>query len=398
MTSTARRDTAPPRTAPATDSMDGDMTKSSPPESPAAAIEQAARALVAQPDTDAAIDRIADLLLGANARVDLTGWLDGRLDALERERRTLRTRLEIARLRRERAVQTGAGDAPFRLVRKPVFIVGCGRSGTALLCNLLSEHPLLVQTPGYPDGEDHVGWIEHGRCAISGLGATPDIDQGHTGGHLCLAMNEWDARPEAVEAMHLHYLENVLQGDASRFVINKNSHLSNKLRYVRQIFPDARFIHIVRDCAPMVSSWINEMTLQRHQMLYWPECELPCFSVLPRPSDPAARAALGRNDRCFPGGGMMRLVDYWIALNSHIAPQLADTPGQLITVRYEDLLAAPLDTLARLWEYLDLEPLSTVGIRVRHDNNAKFRRHLDAHTIAHIEERARPLREELGYA
>ena len=39
----------------------------------------------------------------------------------------------------------------------PIFIFGCGRSGTTFLFDLLAQHPLIARTTGYPDGEDHKG-------------------------------------------------------------------------------------------------------------------------------------------------------------------------------------------------------------------------------------------------
>ncbi|MBU6225384.1 MAG: sulfotransferase [Burkholderiales bacterium] len=55
-------------------------------------------------------------------------------------------------------------------IHKPIFVVGCGRSGTTLLFDILSQHPSLARTTGYPDGEDHDGWIKHGQCVMAGIG------------------------------------------------------------------------------------------------------------------------------------------------------------------------------------------------------------------------------------
>lgn len=73
------------------------------------------------------------------------------------------------------------------LVDRPIFIIGCGRSGTTLLFQLLRRHPQVAPTTGYPDGEDHVGWNAHGGCYISGLGH-PGKEAGHTGYHYCIWM------------------------------------------------------------------------------------------------------------------------------------------------------------------------------------------------------------------
>src|SRR5688572_17247885 len=83
---------------------------------------------------------------------------------------------------------------------KPVFIVGCGRSGTALLCNLLKDHPDLAVTGGYPDGEDHTGWVKYGRLIMAGLG-DPRRNDGLTAYSHSLYMDESDVTPDVVKGM-----------------------------------------------------------------------------------------------------------------------------------------------------------------------------------------------------
>lgn len=242
-------------------------------------------------------------------------------------------------------------------VERPVFIVGCGRSGTTLLFQLLRRHPELQPTTGYPDGEDHVGWNAHGRCYISGLGH-PDKDLGHTGYCYCLYMDENDADEEVVQSMHRYYAEAVLKGRQGLRVLNKCPHLSNKLRYVRAIFPDARFVHIVRDCPPVVRSWERIMEEQPGVVLYWPETDYPCFWVLPAELT-APRERVFRNERrMYPGGGSGVLASYWAETNRNIPRQLADAPDALLTVRYEDLCARPAEVLDHIRTFCDLAPFA----------------------------------------
>ena len=76
-------------------------------------------------------------------------------------------------------------------VKKPVFIIGCGRSGTTLFFNILKEHPGLAPTTGHPDGEDHVGWNTHGGTIISGIYGHAGVgDAGHVVGYHLLSAHE----------------------------------------------------------------------------------------------------------------------------------------------------------------------------------------------------------------
>lgn len=198
-----------------------------------------------------------------------------------------------------------------------------------------------------------------------------------------------------------YYHREVQGGDARKRAINKCGHISNKLRYVRAMFPDAKFVHIVRDCLPVVASWMAIMDEQMGQVLYWPETAFPCFWVLPAPAH-ADRAQVFRNDRrVYPGGGQDILVDYWRETNRNIPIQLADTPEQLYTVRYEDLCQDPAGTLHRIFEFCELGAIEP-NIRDDYgrevgDQNEKFRSILGEAEIRRYLERARDVRDQFGY-
>jgi hypothetical protein len=242
-------------------------------------------------------------------------------------------------------------------VRQPIFIVGCGRSGTTLLFDLLSTHPGLTRTTGYPDGEDHEGWITHGKCVMAGIGNVHHAKYGSgiNGQQFCLHMTREDLTESIVRAMHGYYWTSVLGENAEQRVINKQPHLSNKLDYVLGIFPDARIVHIVRDCEPMVASWLAVMSDHPSLVVYWPsDEEYPCLWLMPKPDDEVALARLARHSRFFPGGGAELWIDYWCKVNTGIAKQMTDRNSQLLTVRYEDLIAQPGLVLGKIVDFCDL--------------------------------------------
>lgn len=290
-----------------------------------------------------------------------------------------------------------------RRICKPVFIVGCGRSGTTLLFQLLQQHPELAPTTGYPDGEDHVGWNKYGNCIISGLGNIHQ-EPGVTGYHYCLHMDEEDVSEGVIDQMTEYYWDQVLQQDASRRVLNKCGHLSNKLRYVRAIFPDAKFVHIVRDCLPTVYSWIKMMKEQSELALYWPDSDYPCFWVMPAEDRRISRERMFRNEkRMYPGGGEACLVEYWMETNRNIPVQLADTPDQLLTIRYEDFIDAPLGVLNQIASFCQLKvgfeevPDSLTCGRLSGGRNQEYKAELAQGVISSYLERSNEVREYFGY-
>lgn len=242
-------------------------------------------------------------------------------------------------------------------VHQPVFIVGCGRSGTTLLFEILSEHPDLVRTTGYPDGEDHEGWIRYGKCVMAGIGNVHHSHYGNgiNGQQFCLHMTREDVTEDIIGDMHNYYWENILEKRGGKRVLNKQPHLSNKLDYVLGIFPDAKILHIIRDCEPMVASWLSVMDDHPSLVVYWPKGEaLPCFWLIPKPSNAVALARLDRHEQFFPGGGSALWIDYWCNVNVGIERQMQGKTDQLLTIRYEDLLRKPNEILARITSFCGL--------------------------------------------
>jgi hypothetical protein len=285
-------------------------------------------------------------------------------------------------------------------VKQPVFIVGCGRSGTTLLFDILAAHPALARTEGYPDGEDHEGWITHGRCVMAGIGNVhhPHYGDGINGYQYCLHMTRADVNENIVRAMHEHYWNGVLRQRPGLRVLNKQPHLSNKLDYVLGIFPDAKIVHIARDCEAMVASWIAVMEDHPTLSVYWPGDEkYPCLWLMPKPRDETALARLGRHKSFFPGGGSELFIDYWNRVNAGVVEQMAGRASQLFTLRYEDLVAQPAPTLDRLLKFCEL-PRHEFDLRHLLKNTAAKHSHrISPELRSAIATRTLEVRKLLGY-
>jgi hypothetical protein len=244
------------------------------------------------------------------------------------------------------------------MVDAPVIITGCGRSGTTLLFDVLTNHPQLVRTEGYPDGEDHVGWIDHGGAVMAGIGNVSHTEYGTgiNGELFCLHQDDKDVTREIRVSMQKYHWEEVLKRRAGFRVLNKTPHLANKLRYVLGIFPNAKIIHIVRDCEPTVASWMAMMSSHPTLSIYWPRCEqYPCLWLMPRPKTLAGALKLQGRDDFYPGGSGTLFVDYWVETNKNIELQMRDQLRSLLTIRYEDFIASPSALLSRICEFAGLD-------------------------------------------
>tara|TARA_B100001989_G_scaffold3713_1_gene2475 strand:+ start:20655 stop:21569 length:915 start_codon:yes stop_codon:yes gene_type:complete len=256
-------------------------------------------------------------------------------------------------------------------IKKPIFIVGCGRAGTTILFNILSTHPSLFRTNGYPDGEDHDGWVKYGQAIISGFGNVHNkrYKSGINGYNCCLEMNEKDANEDVKKSMR-NYYSNLLSTDSSKTrIINKCPHLSNKLKYVLSIFPDAKIIHIVRDCEANVASWISLMEEHKNIQVFLPNEELPCMWLLPKLDN------LSKNDKSYyPGGDGEMFIEYWEKVNKGIIKQMNDHKEQLISIKYEDLVDNPDMVMNNLINFLEIKKFNfdssiiQKGLNKKHSN------------------------------
>ncbi|MCB9100050.1 MAG: sulfotransferase [Anaerolineales bacterium] len=241
-------------------------------------------------------------------------------------------------------------DPPAALLHKPLFVAGCMRSGTTLLADLVGEFQGVVHCPFELK---HI-WSTVGQVAMASP-RTRDTE--------CLQLGAADVQPgqaeklaQAFRAEMMKYKK--LEDQPNLIFLNKNPHLCNKLPFVNGLFPDARFIWIYRHLPQVVASLkvLFEQVNQRQQTWhYWPEPQpqvmarcWQAFHFEPPPAevDPA---------RCFPGGDIKYLAEYWLENNQAIAEFFQYLPvDQKLAVREETLIEQPEDQLARCLAFLGL--------------------------------------------
>lgn len=285
------------------------------------------------------------------------------------------------------------------MVERPIFVIGCGRSGTTLLFNLLSNHPDVAETTGYPDGEDHIGWVKHGDCVMAGVGNvnSPMYEGGINGFHYCLHMTERDVTPEIKASMHDYYWHDVLKKNQTKRALNKTSHLSNKIGYLLEIFPDAKVVHIVRDCKAVVASWLAVMEDHPSLVVYWPEEKYPCLWLMPRPTSATAARLLATNERFYPGGSGKLFIEYWKSINLGIGEQFLGRESQLLRVKYEDLITSPSETLSEINNFCELEPYEYSVDHLLGNTSEKFRHLISSDLDTAIAEAVAEANKQLGY-
>jgi len=293
------------------------------------------------------------------------------------------------------------------LIARPVFLIGCARSGTSILGEAIAAHP-------------HVAYLfEASRIWNELVPSRPD--------HRLVAA---DVTPEVALAIYRALveardaLERAQGSDAAgaaepdsggcaesdrasrrpedEILLEKNPKHVLRIPFLKALFPHARFLHILRDGRDTACS-----LMFRNRGSSWGHLEIPGW-----------RDLLEK----YPQENHIRCAHQWrdsVTIARRDAESLK--PGEYVEVRYEDLLRDPGMTVAALLEFLGLEPAPEVGAflpkiqdetagsyharrQVRHyvENHSRrtgrYRENLTPEQIAEVEAVCGGLLLELGYA
>jgi Sulfotransferase family len=264
---------------------------------------------------------------------------------------------------------------------QPFFIVSSGRSGTAMLQKALS-------TVG--DVEMHHEYMVH---IVQPLAVRRYMG--------------WATRDEAIETLHATYGAAIaysrarLWGDSS----NKASWLIPELA---ALFPDAKFIHLVRDGRKVASSYFHKLKDEcyddRATMALAAYATDPTGQIAPppekrywwplaRPNDPRSTAFSGFSQ-------FERIAWHWAEINRVIMDSLAALPRERKHfVRLEELHGDPL-AATRLFGFLGLHCRKDVAALFArpHNVNRPEDKLLDTRQRVQFDAIAYAMMERLGYA
>lgn len=247
-----------------------------------------------------------------------------------------------------------------RLAR-PIFMIGCSRSGTTLAAGLFGLHPDVADF-----SEAHEIWDpRHYR--------DPEADHHWT-----------SAQATQAEAIRLHArFEYVRRYLGKERFFNKNPRSSVRIDYIRAVFPDAVFVHVIRDGRAVVASMLEFMRARAHlENTPMPFCRPPEWRALLR-ADKTEQGAL-----------------QWCAIVRHVLSKKAELGPVYHEFRYEELCQDPRGVLAPAFRFAglraDAEVLANLPERLD-SQNYKWREQLTPAQIGTVNRVEAPLLEQLGY-
>ena len=262
------------------------------------------------------------------------------------------------------------------LIPRPVFLLGCARSGTSIFGEALAAHPrvtyLFELSPTWnsivEEGADH---------RLEGSAATAEV-----------------ARQVYAE------LSQRLRGEPGEVLLEKNPKHVLRLPFLAELFPWARFLHIVRDGRDTAAS-----LMFRNRGAAWGHLQVPGWREL------LERYGVENHVRC---------AHQWRIAVETARADGARLGGNYLEVRYEDLVAGPLAVVERALAFMGLDVREEVAgfcgriqdetagsyhalKQVRHyvDNHSRrigrYRENLEPEQIAEVESVCGELLRELGY-
>jgi LPS sulfotransferase NodH len=289
------------------------------------------------------------------------------------------------------------------------FIVGAGRSGTTLLYKLLCLHPEVAYISNY---ENRLGWLPDGIAARTVNWRMEDklrawFNQGgnayftsrpllkkafptpHEGESVFKACGVplYPARGEVPDDETARRLrgrfERIRRRADARTFLSKRTANNRRIRYLSAIFPDARFVHLMRDGREVARSLAAVSWWDRHRV-WWD----------------------GRTAIEMENAGEDRLAicaRNWVREFEEVRAQLASVDSsQILELRYEELLQDPVHHLEKVLQFLGLEPLACYRATIRSLNlrptPSSWSSALDGRQVDCVLRETRPLLRELGYA
>ena len=129
----------------------------------------------------------------------------------------------------------------------PIFLVGLMRSGTTLLMNTLSEHPQLLKV-GF---ELNKVWTDIGGapCSVNCNERTEHDFNPVYANNMTSYFTEYIENSKTVKGHLARWFAKRHYGSGGIFydwenvrVMNKSPHLSNKIRYINAMYPNAKYI------------------------------------------------------------------------------------------------------------------------------------------------------------
>lgn len=231
-------------------------------------------------------------------------------------------------------------------VEKPIFVIGVGRSGTTILGTLLSLHPAI-------------GFLNEPKAMWHAIYPEEDVLGHYTLGPARYRLDETDATP-AVKLAAQRLFGNYLGLTFSQRLVDKNPELTFRVPFIQAIFPDARFVFLVRNgwnTCHSIHKWSQSYAVRKGETIHdwWGVNDRKWNLLLDQivKSDPLFADLLPLLTTLQTHTD--RAVVEWIVTMREGWAQYKQQLDNIYFLRYEELLAQPESELTAVLDFCELQ-------------------------------------------
>jgi omega-hydroxy-beta-dihydromenaquinone-9 sulfotransferase len=239
-------------------------------------------------------------------------------------------------------------------VVQPIIMVGTGRCGSTVLHRLLAKHPRLMWLSGfcqrYPAKPE---WNRYAVTAVNHPLLRPFLEQRVQPGEVYRFWTEYafgfaepfrdlvasDVTVRVKKRLHAVF-GSMLTPQRDRLLIKITGW--PRIGYLNEIFPDAKFIHILRDGRAVANSLLH--------VDFWKGWQGP-QGWRAGPLSPEDQSAWESADRSFVA---LAGLEWRIQMRAMEAALRTLDPARFFEVKYESFCANPVETCRRVREFAEL--------------------------------------------
>jgi Sulfotransferase family len=250
-------------------------------------------------------------------------------------------------------------------MNEPIILFGAGRSGTKMLRGILASHPALVCFPRELNYIWRYGNAFHPNDELKSEHARPQVKR-----YINRTFEKWSSQ------------------NGERRVLEKTCANCLRVGFVRKIFPHAKLIHLIRDGRAVTESamrmWRSTPPMEYiFEKLRWvPIFDIPYYGL--RYLRFQSGRYLSKKRAQSSWGPRFHDIDETVAQRSIVEvcgiqwarsvtsaeSVMSQEPKALaLSVRYEDIIRNPEETLERIFRFLGLEYLPVCSKYVRMNLN-----------------------------
>lgn len=247
-------------------------------------------------------------------------------------------------------------------IETPIFIIGCSRSGTTIFDRSIAMHPEICT------------WSEAAQILDLNF---YDKDLDHFKSEMDLKKND------LYRISFLFGIKAKIFG--AKTFVNKHPENSLRIRWLKTIFPKAKFIHFRRNGMAVTESNFSRSNLDRNRR-NWP------FGLFPKPINWVEYTNLPLEEQ---------FAHQWSDITNHIRKEAKSflNDKEYLEISYEDFCEQPEVIMRRVDEFCNVNPLNRKALYSSPliSRNSKWSQTLNHDQIARIDNIVKATNKKLGY-